>query len=322
MSNLLVIAQKEIKDFKRSKFIIILFAFLAIVMTLSVIVASADFHNKVIDYNNYVKLISKSSAASVPRPQIYPLQLLRGSIEYLELLGALFAIVLGYGMVAKEKFRGTLQLIFSRAIGKYQIAQGKILALGIIWASVILSMYLSMFAALIIVGSAKLTGIEISKLLISALLSWIYLMFWSCLSMAITSKSKRLSTALITCLVLWLSIVLILPQIGDTMDPDNQVPGGLFHSLQITSKHQEKAILKHFTGYESTRNFIEATSITKHYERSSFADLGIKSKYNDQSISKIWSGIFRNVWWLVTGAFFSLLLSIFTTTKKQLLRKE
>lgn len=46
--------------------------------------------------------------------------------------------------------------------------------------------------------------------------------------MGLASTTRRLNTALIVALVLWLVVVLIVPQIGDTMDPDNQVPGGLF----------------------------------------------------------------------------------------------
>ena len=32
---------------------------------------------------------------------------------------------------------------------------------------------------------------------------------------------------------IWLVVVLILPQIGDTLDADNQLPGGLFAALGL-----------------------------------------------------------------------------------------
>jgi ABC-2 type transport system permease protein len=97
---------------------------------------------------------------------------------------------------------------------------------------------------------------------------------------------KTISHALLIAFVIWLAIALILPQIGDTMDPDNQVPGGFFASMHLT-KPEEKQVMANFSSYETIRNTIEQLSITKHYERASFAILGIKAEFNDMPLSKI-----------------------------------
>ena len=70
---------------------------------------------------------------------------------------------------------------------------------------------------------------------------------------------KKLPTALLVAFAIWLSLVLIAPQIGDTMDPDNQVAGGVFHALDI-AKPQQTEILKSFKTYETIRDGIEQTS--------------------------------------------------------------
>ena len=110
-------------------------------------------------------------------------------------------------------------------------------------------------------------------------------MLFFTLSFFLSVQQKTLSNALIICFVIWLVFVLVLPQIGDTMDPDNQVPGGFFKSMGF-DKQQEYAVMAKFSGYEKTRDFIEQLSITKHYERAGFALFGIKPIYNEMILPK------------------------------------
>ena len=97
---------------------------------------------------------------------------------------------------------------------------------------------------------------------------------------------KRLPHALLYAFAIWLTFVLVAPQIGDTLDPDNQVSGGVFKKLNI-AKPEEKKILLSFASYETTRNAIEEASPAKHFERITFALLGIKEIYNGLPIQTI-----------------------------------
>ena len=321
MNSLLVICKKELTDFTRNRFFVILFCFLAAIMVISVAISSADFSSKIADYNQYLSALKTSGSTVLPQPQLFPLQLLRGSIEYLELIGALFAIIIGYGMVAKEKQRGTLQLLFSRPLGKYSLAGGKILTLAIVWFVAIIAVFVVIVASLLLIGNAPLHTIDIERIGITALLGWAYLLFWSCLAMGFAAVFRRLSTALIMALVVWLVFVLITPQIGDTMDPDNQVPGGLFKSLQVDKSH-ELSVMARFSGYETTRDSIEVTSITKQYERPAFAYLGINESYNQKSIEFVTADFWVNIFWLLAGLVISLGFALWSATKQKLLRKE
>lgn len=138
--------------------------------------------------------------------------------------------------------------------------------------------------------------------------------------MGLASLNRELGISLVISIVLWLSVVLILPQIGDTMDPDNQVPGGLFYSLQIDKKN-ELAVLANFAGFDRVRNGIEVSSITKHYERSAFAYLGIKDKFNQKPVGFAFIGTLPNLLSLIFGAMGVILFAILSTTRKKLLRR-
>lgn len=151
-------------------------------------------------------------------------------MEYLEIVGSLFAVILGFGLVAKEKNNGTLQLLFSRPLGRHSFAGGKILAAALVWTAVTATLFAVITAALLLVANAPLQGTDFVKLGVAAAHTAIYLIMWSLAALALTAANRAPAKGLVLALVLWLMVVLVIPQIGDTMDPDNQIPGGLFAS--------------------------------------------------------------------------------------------
>lgn len=321
MTDVLTLARQELTELRRNRFMVVLFAFLAFAVVLSVVVASADFRLKIADYNQYVAALKAAgNAAASPAPELFPLQMLRGGIEYLEIVGSLFAVVLGYSTITKEKGRGTLQLIFSRPLGRFTFAGGKIVALALLWTVTVTGLFLIVTATLLLVGNAPLQGRDYVLLALAALHTIGYLIMFSLLAMALASLTRRTGTGLILALVLWLVVVLIIPQIGDTMDPDNQIPGGLFASLQLDKSH-EQAVMAHFSGYETARDLVEQTSVTKQYERATFAYLGIKADYNQQPLGFIWAGTFNNTLWLLAGLAISAAAALLAGTQRIILRK-
>jgi ABC-2 type transport system permease protein len=318
----IVIFGKELKDARRSRLMLALIAGLGAVAMLSVIVGASGYHAKLADFQLYLSELRQAGIAQEPALPFFALQLLRGAVEYLEIIGSIVAIVIGYSLAAKEMNRGTLRLALSRPISSRSIAIGKLLALAVIWLLVTSVIGLVLFVSLRIVGGARLSLLETEKLFITIALAWVYLFMWSALSFALASSTKRLSTALIIGMMLWLGVVLIIPQIGDTMDPDNQVPGGLFSSLGIVKKAQEKAILAHFSDFENARDVVEATSLSKQFERASFAYLGQKDQYNQRSLPYITADMWANIMWLLAGAGIASGLAIVQSRKRCLLRRE
>lgn len=321
MTDVFAVSAKELLDLRRDPLLGILVGFLSIAVVISVVIGAADFHGQLDAYHQYVRQLANSGSVVVPAaPQLFPLQLLRGGMEYIEILGALFAVVLGYGTIAKEKYRGTLDLILTRPLGRFSMVGGKLVGLAVVWFVVVAVVTAVSTIAIATVGGAALTSHDLLRILIAAMVAWIYLIFWSALSVGITALSRQLSTGLIVGIVVWLVVVLIMPQIGDTMDPDNQVPGGLFASLQI-KKADELTVMTHFAAFDAVRNGIEVSSIEKHFERLSFAFLGIKEQYNQQPLSYIWGDMFPYAITLTAATFASVLFAMAATTRRTLQRK-
>lgn len=287
MHRLLIITKKEVQDAIRSKQALALIAFLSLSILISVWVASTSFSIKMNEYNVYLAALTPDmQAQALARPQLFPLTLIRSGIEYIEILGALFAFIIGFTSISRERSRGTSLCLLSRPIKKSEILLGKTLGLFVIWTAVLATIYLTSITAIIGIGHGRLQVIDFVRLGIVFLFADIYLLFWSLFAVAVTARLKQFSSAILVGITSWLMVVLVIPQIGDTMDPDNQVPGGLFGSLGIV-KATETSILAHFHIFDVIRNGLEVTSITKLFERIAFAFLGIKDKYNQLPISSV-----------------------------------
>jgi ABC-2 type transport system permease protein len=152
-----------------------------------------------------------------------------------------------------------------------------------------------------VIGHDWVGGGEILKLLLAYLATVIYLMAFWCFGVIATSRARVAATGLMVALGLWLVIVLILPQIGDTLDADNQVPGGLFSALTL-DKPQEDLVLTHFSTYETVRNGIEEASFAKHYERFAFAMTDVKEKYRSFGLGQLLDEKRNDIGWMLVYA--------------------
>ncbi len=319
MQKIITIAKKEFTDALRNKVFITFLTFLLGLTAISVYIGSVNYQAKVSLFETtYNQLIANGQPVeTLTKPEFFPLQLLRATIEYLEIIGAVLAISLGYLSIAKEKGNNVLPLIFTRPISRKRFYIGKMIGnLGLL-ALITSVVFIFILFLLAFVGGISLNNLEFTKLGLTALATVIYLFIFFSVSALFTIEMKNSSNALITSFVLWLFFVLIIPQIGDTMDTDNQVPGGFFNAIHI-NKPQSKIILQDYSLYENLRNGAEETSITKHYERIAFALLGIKDIYNNKSIRFIVSDRPQDVIWLITflGIFGTVPIYLFSKNNK------
>lgn len=310
MNKHFIIAKKEFQDIFRNRTFSIMLGLLFALTVTSILVSTLIFRSQVTQYENSLAVLQSLGKVPVEAaPKLFPLNLLRGVVDYLEIIGAIIGILLGYLSIAKEKSTKTFKLLLSRPITKKDILVGKIFGNLLFVSLMTLFVAAVILSSFYVIGGITLTAIELLKILLFVIISIVYIMVFFTLSFFLSVQQKNLSNALIICFVVWLVFVLVLPQIGDTMDPDNQVPGGFFKSMGF-DKPQEKAVMAKFNSYEKTRDFIEQLSITKHYERAGFALFGIKPIYNEMTLSEILVDQLFNV----ISLFGLLILGIFSDT--------
>lgn len=308
----LAIAGKDIKDAVKDRFVLLMTAFLLLASLVALAVAAIALK---VDVATYIEAKANLIAlgkdpASISDPAFYPLQLLRGFVEHVEIIGAIIGILIGYRAAASERGRQTLALIVTRPIAQWQFLAGKIAAgMAIISAGLVLAFVVAS-VTLTLISGVGLNLDDVARLAIVMSSAGVYALAFFLLGFVTALWAKKLPNALLLAFTVWLSFVLIAPQIGDTLDPDNQVAGGVFKQLQI-AKPQQLEILQSFSTYETIRNGIEVASPTKHFERLSFALLGIKDTYAGQPLMPILAEKASDLAWLLVIAL-ALGLLLFT----------
>lgn len=283
----LTLARKEFNDALHNRlFAVSLVLLLALTLT-AVGLGAAAVHTKIADYNQSVVLLKSLGRADIPpMPSLNPIAVSKNFINYLAMVGALLAMILGFTTISKERESGTLGLILSRPVYRDQLLTGKIGGNAAILGLLMLAVGVVTALALAFVGGVPLTIAQVEKLGLTMVMSWLYMLVFFLLAMFFTLWLPKGNQALLLTVIVWLVFAFIFPQIGDTMDLDNQLPGGFFATLGM-NKTQETAALQQFKWYEKLRDGVEELSPTKHYERISFALLGIKTEFANSSPAEI-----------------------------------
>ena len=296
-TRILAIARHEYRAAVRSRILVLLLGILIAVTAASVIIASVEYAGRLAEYEAYRAAAQAGGVVNIAPSPLAPLSLLRGAIEYLEFIGAVIAIALGYLTVSRERANRTLSLIMSRPVTGGERAFGSLLgALGVI-ATLVVATAAVAVVSVGLVGHDWVGGHQALKLALAYGAAILYMATFYCLGVITTAYSKTATNGLLIALGIWLVVVLVLPQIGDTLDADNQIPGGLFSALGL-NHDGEVQILTHFKTYETVRTSIESASLAKHFERFAFAMTDVKERYRAFSLSQLFYEVRTDITWI------------------------
>jgi ABC-2 type transport system permease protein len=279
LNQIWIIAQKELRDAFRNRLFIIALVMLLSLSLIAISLGAITVRARVAEYQQSVKVLTDLGRTDIPAmTNLNPIAVSKNFINYLAMIGALLAMILGFTAIDKERKAGTLSLILSRPVYRDQFLTGKLLGNALLLALLLFLVGLLTVVALNVIGSVTLSLDQIIKLALTMLMSWLYVLIFFLLALFFAILLPHGNQALLLTVIVWLVFAFILPQIGDTMDLDNQLPGGFFAAMGMDASGELKA-LEDFVMYETIRNGLEELSPTKHYERISFALLGIKPEF-------------------------------------------
>ncbi len=297
-NRIITLARHEYRAAVRSRILLVLLGIVVTVTAVSVYIASVDYAGKLAGYQAYRAAAQANGLDRIAPSPLAALSLLRGAMEYLEIIGAVIAIALGYLTVSRERANRTLPLIRSRPVTSGELATGSLLgAVGLFATLVAVTAFVGVICVGII-GHDWINATQALKLLLGYIAAIVYMGAFYCLGAIATAKSRVAANGLMIALGIWLIVVLVLPQIGDTMDADNQVPGGLFKALGL-NHDGEVQILTHFTTYERIRTWTEEASLAKHFERFAFGMTDVKERYRPYSLPWLLGQTRNDIGWLV-----------------------
>ena len=288
--SILTIAIRDAREQMRDRFLLWATLALIVAAAVSIVTGAIALHSDAATYAaaRAQLLALGRDASEIAPPEFYPLKLLRGTIEQIEIMGAVIVLVAGYRAAAAERGRQTLALILTRPMPHWAYSLAKIIGgIGMVAASLGL-VFLAAAILLPLVSGIGLTFADVGRLALTWVAGVLYLTALFTLGFGLSLWAKNSASGLIYAFALWILVVLVAPQIGDTMDPDNQVAGGVFAQLSVPRAEQDR-IKAGFAGYETFRNGIEVASVTKHFERFTFAILGIKDTYTGTPLAEVFS---------------------------------
>lgn len=224
MNTVKIIARKEFQAaFRDRLFITITVLFLAMSI-LSVYIGSVTKRTEMRVYNQTVASLTAQGVTALPLPpEIHTLTILSNLTEYVSIVGAILAVVLGYNALIEEKESGGLKLILSRPVYRDRLLTGKLLGNAAVIGALLGLVFVFNLVLLVLVGGIWPTAGEVLRLLSFVGLAFFYMLIFLTLSMLLSIRLKNSATVFLVSLVAWMLLSFVIPQMAEMMMANSTV---------------------------------------------------------------------------------------------------
>lgn len=224
MNTIMVIAKREFKSVFRNRLFVTIALLFLVLSILSVYIGSSTKKTEMRVFNERVAALTAQGYSDLPpKPVINTLTILFNLTEYISIVGAILAVVLGYNTLISEKESGTLKLILSRPVYRDWLVTGKLLGNAAVIITLLLLVFVFNILLLILVGGILPTGIEVLRLFIFVLLGFFYMLIFLSLSILLSIRFSNSSTVFMISLVIWMLFSFVIPQMADAVKSNSTV---------------------------------------------------------------------------------------------------
>ncbi len=261
MRVVLTVAGLELKAAGRERLAIVLLAvFLGMVLVSSGI-GWATHHTVTSVFNETVRVTGQKLVN--PFDRVSSLDSLKNTIIYIVLIGSLLAIVAGTRSSIRDRKAGVAELIFSRPLGNWSYAAGKLIGVQV-WLGFVLAAagVLSWLSVWLVTGQV-LTSAATASLLAFFCLAWLFLAPFTALGLLAGAYSHYESTALLIPILIWVAFTFVIPQLGTAEHPTallNPVPSAVSTSGAF---------------FQFNRSILQPIAITEHFKHAGSVFLGL-----------------------------------------------
>ena len=224
MNKILIIAQKEFLSVIRNRLFIIIALLFLILSIVSVYIGSYTKKAEMRVYNERVTSLTKQGYTTLPpKPVINTLTILFNLTEYISIVGAILAVVLGYDTLISEKESGTLKLILSRPVYRDWLITGKLLGNAAVIGILLILAFIFNILLLILVGGILPSGIEVLRLSVFMVIAFFYMLIFLSLSILLSIRFSNSSTVFLVSLVIWMLFSFVIPQMADAVKSNSTI---------------------------------------------------------------------------------------------------
>lgn len=262
MNDIFVVAKHEIRSATRERLAMALLGVFLGMALVSNSIGWATHHTVMSVYEQTVIQMGRN----VPNPfaGVSHLDITRNTIIYIVLIGALLATVVGVRSAVRDRKAGVTDLILSRPMGTRAYMLSKLLGvhawIGIVLAAAMLASWSSVWVVL----GTPLSLSETASLAEFFGLACLFLLSFSALGIIAGARSRHESTALLIPILVWVTVVFVIPQLGTAQSPSallNPVASGA-STTDLFFKVNQVAL--------------QPVSITEHFKHASGAILHLR----------------------------------------------
>ena len=172
-------------------------------------------------YAKAVPVLQAQGAPVPPNPvgDTPPLSLFRNMVNYVALLGALAALILGHQVVAADRKAGAIPLLFSRPADRTGLALGKIAALALAVTVILLAAGVINGLTMLVLPGLSLDGTIWLGLVKFYGVSALYMLAFGLLGAVCAAAMATESMALLIPVTIWLAFTFIVPQLTANIGP-------------------------------------------------------------------------------------------------------
>jgi ABC-2 type transport system permease protein len=165
------------------------------------------------------RLRNDTATTNTPSGDLTPLDWLFPKIDLSFIIGVLMTlltILLAHDTIAGDREQGALKLVLAGPIARRTVLAAKVTGI-ILTTTVILIHVVFLYTIVVAVfsaGTADLSGVNLSALIVFTLVSIIVLIVTAALGVAVSASVKRSSVSLFACASIWIVIIIIWPTFG------------------------------------------------------------------------------------------------------------
>jgi ABC-type transport system involved in multi-copper enzyme maturation permease subunit len=164
-------------------------------------------------------------------------------VSVLIIIMSLMAFLFTYDLCTGERESGTLKMMLSNSISRSVILMGKLLGTFLTLVPMLIFSFGLCLLVLLLYPSISFTASEWIRISLIFLFSMVFLLFFMVLGLFVSSRVMNSGTSIIICLVLWVSILFIIPalanytatsflKVGSVENLDLEIDG-IEHELQV-----------------------------------------------------------------------------------------
>ena len=183
------------------------------VLILATSISGVKTYEKQVNDYQKIQLQAKENTDSgiffnFPEPKIMKI-VFSGMIEYIAVIGAILAILLGFNSISGERSRGTLKVLLSYPLYRDNVINGKFLGkIGILVFTLVCSFSIAICVTLIMGISISLSELGVAALFL--IISCLYLVTFFGISMFFSVISKKDSDSLLYSIIVWVISAMVI----------------------------------------------------------------------------------------------------------------